>query len=189
MHPNQQRNQGVAQGLEKKEWYPIAKNSNLQAKSFLNSTLGRTGWELLWKQDNRSIILRRKVQPDHTTMQAWCSRPINDWSSLFLQHLQVDYLERTSWIEENLLVGRHAVWATVSYSIPRTTMQEAGPRHFWECKGRPNLATTKSATWRLDAQMELLMWRFCTGGESKGPTSQPSLISLARWTSITPACW
>ena len=36
---------------------------------------------------------------------------------------------------------------------------------------------------------ELLMWRFCTGGESKGPTTRPSLTLLAENASITPECW
>ena len=31
-------------------------------------------------------------------------------------------------------------------------MEEAGPKYFWECKRRPNLATTATATWRLEAQ-------------------------------------
>ena len=133
------------------------KNATHPAKSFLNSTLRWIVWESLQTQDNRSIILQRKVQSGHTTMQAWCSRPINDWSYLFLQHLWADHWERTSWIDENVSVGRHAIWATVSInSIPRTTIQEAGPRYFGGCEGRPNLATTETATWRLDAQMEEL---------------------------------
>ena len=155
MHQNWRKSQAKAQGWEegKRIFHSTdQKDSTYQAKSFLNSTLRRIGWESFRKQDNKSIIRRRKVWPGQTTMRAWCNRPINDWRSFLVQHLRVDQWVRASSKVKNLSAGRRAIWAAVSNSILRTTMQEAGAKHFWRCKGRPNLATTATATWRLEAQ-------------------------------------
>ena len=125
----QQIRQGLKGGKKEKG------NSNPLTKKFyppgqvLSKVHVKTYWmrKLLQKQKNKSIIWRRKVQLGQTNMQVWYNRLINDWRSFLVQHLRVDQWDRASCKAENVSARRHAIWATVSNSIPRTTTQEAVP--------------------------------------------------------------
>ena len=106
------------------------KNWCYQSKSRWNSLLRQVRWSFLWKQLKRSIMQCRKALPGHTTLAAWCRRPMGNSSLRLLHHLRGSHELIRSCKADSLSAGKWAAWLIESSSISNTTSTVAGPSHF-----------------------------------------------------------
>ncbi len=93
---------------------------------------------------SETILLRNDL-PGRTTHVACWSCPINDCSSLFVQHhFPVHSLTSCS-RRFNFSAGRCSDFDTVSISIPRKVILVAGPSVLWAAIGTPSSPQQSSA--------------------------------------------
>ena len=108
-----------------------SKNVCHQARSGRNATLSRTNDSRLDPDPlSRSNMRLRNVLPGRTTLQACCSFPVSDHSSLMLQNFLPLHWARRTCSSVSLSWGRRKHIRTESSSMPRKDKPVVGPSSF-----------------------------------------------------------
>ena len=126
-------------------WYSIP---SFHEESDLNDVLRQMGWCRFFATGSNSRSALRKWCPGWSTLHAWLSKPIRDFSFHLVQLHFIFYACRISFNLSVLSVGRRSSIACMYSSIPSIGMQVDGSSVFRGATGKCKLLHTCRAFWR-----------------------------------------